>query len=344
MKCKMCGSELQKQNKYCPNCGNDLFADIDLWEGTNRQNKAKKAKKSKRTKKRIYILVFCSAISLLLLCNLIFLTKLINLEKNLASQKIASNDLEEQLIESSSANNAESNITLLPTEQPAILPEPSATSSMQISAIGIWSCYGLYTNWEDESLLTTEIPDEQLSEISNEENIALIIEKDYFQYYNEIGSWTQIGNSIQLHGDDVVNAGGFYQVNDNTLHEAIRGDIVIYKRIDDLPISVDKANIIGKWDAIGYYDPEVMGNAIDPYSPVSEEYLSTEMADNQPIYITQTTFFNTFYDISNTWSLDEDGKTITVEDIDDYWLVLVDKNTLHEFYGDGPFVVYKKLE
>lgn len=242
------------------------------------------------------------------------------------------------IIEAASELDTES----VPTENSESMQNTPAPTEQPVSAVGLWSLYGLYENWDDETYLTTSIPDDQLTDLSSTNIIALFISSEYFQYYDSIGSWSQDGNQIFLNGDDLVNAGAFYMIDANTLHESIRGDIVVYKRMDTILLSEKKASVTGKWNAIGYYDPDVSHWVIDAYAPIPEQYLQYIQYSGDPLFITETMLFNSYYGISSQWEFNEDGRTIYVEGIDDYFLVLVDANTVHEFYGDGAFIVYRK--
>jgi hypothetical protein len=136
-------------------------------------------------------------------------------------------------IESLSAVNASSptvrntNMDIVVSDQSASLENTCEPADQSVSAIGLWTYYGLYPEWENESILTNAIPDDQLTEINYDNSIALSIDSECFQYYDSIGTWTQAGNDMHLYGDDLVNAGDFFIVDRNTLHESIRGDIVV---------------------------------------------------------------------------------------------------------------------
>lgn len=97
--------------------------------------------------------------------------------------------------------------------------------------IGAWKAYGMCA--EDGSYMgSNPIPEDNLSLIEDD-SIAFLIDEKIFDYYGKSSGWTINENMINL--GDISEAGLLYIIDQDTIQEAIRGDIIVYKRVNSQP-------------------------------------------------------------------------------------------------------------
>ena len=229
-------------------------------------------------------------------------------------------------------------------------------ASEKKSPVGTWELIGTYYGWENEEELTQPVPLEKLS-IWDGERITFTVYGDRIDFFGHVSKWSYENDEFRCSLEtDYPQLGALYYVDENTMHYSLRGDIEVYKRVDnntnngmDSSLPAAGGNIEGYWEYYGYMSAEdITKYGLSDDKLIPDDKLSQIETETTGFHITKGTkegeyVYDDYWEDTLIQLLTE-GAYSAINADDKEWvgtLLLIDNSTIHKV-NHGNVRVYKR--